>query len=254
MADQGYVSDELSHFVSRNKTKEEALDILIKILTSKRLMMVPGIGGPVPCGVLIPPDWSTASPDEVFRGDWVCFCDIPFKQLRIHSTKYGEYGLSFKKGRLLKYGANPVFYIDIGSLAYFPKLREIKQKPDIELPRAKGRRDGLVSLLRDIKRRLIPIAPGDPDDWVLEYTAACRTLQEVFEMNFLAFVKFFDSSLAEDDPCNYYMEREWRVLGEVRFELEDVSRIFAPAQDVASLRERFPELIVQILPAERGEV
>jgi hypothetical protein len=32
-----------------------------------------------------------------------------------------------------------------------------------------------------------------------------------FEFRVLGQLKFFDSSLPEDDPENYYMEREWRV-------------------------------------------
>jgi hypothetical protein len=45
-----------------------------------------------------------------------------------------------------------------------------------------------------------------------------------------AFVKCFDETRADDDNENYYMEREWRVLGDVAFSLEDVSRVILPEE------------------------
>ena len=39
-----------------------------------------------------------------------------------------------------------------------------------------------------------------------------------------SFIKFFDDSTSDDDAANVYMEREWRVLGDVNFGLANVHR------------------------------
>jgi hypothetical protein len=38
-------------------------------------------------------------------------------------------------------------------------------------------------------------------------------------------LKFFDARLPPDDERNYYMEREWRIMGGVSFSLSDVTRV-----------------------------
>jgi hypothetical protein len=41
-----------------------------------------------------------------------------------------------------------------------------------------------------------------------------------------AFVKPFHASTADTGPENFYMEREWGVLGNVDFGIDDVYRVF----------------------------
>ena len=47
-------------------------------------------------------------------------------------------------------------------------------------------------------------------------------------MNILSHLKFFDPHLDDNDKQNFYMEREWRVMRQVRFRLVDVTRIVLP--------------------------
>ena len=47
-------------------------------------------------------------------------------------------------------------------------------------------------------------------------------------MNILSHLKFFDPHLDDNDKQNFYMEREWRVMRQVRFRLVDVTRIMLP--------------------------
>ena len=54
------------------------------------------------------------------------------------------------------------------------------------------------------------------------------------------YMKFFDPTLTEEHPNNFYMEREWRVFGQVRFCLSDVVRIFLPPEYVGRFREAVP--------------
>ena len=60
------------------------------------------------------------------------------------------------------------------------------------------------------------------------------------------FVKGFDSSLAEADPDNYYMEREWRVMGNVQFELHEVERIILPRAYSVRVRLDIPAFFGQL--------
>jgi hypothetical protein len=57
-----------------------------------------------------------------------------------------------------------------------------------------------------------------------------------------AFIKFFDETTADRDPTNYYMEREWRTLTNVRFTAADVARVIVADRDYAErLAQDFPE-------------
>lgn len=40
------------------------------------------------------------------------------------------------------------------------------------------------------------------------------------------YVKVFDESLSDDDPDNYYMEREWRCTHNIEFRLSDIKKIY----------------------------
>ena len=44
------------------------------------------------------------------------------------------------------------------------------------------------------------------------------------------YVKVFDESLSDDDPDNYYMEREWRCTHNIEFRLSDIKKIYLKAE------------------------
>jgi len=71
-------------------------------------------------------------------------------------------------------------------------------------------------------------------------------INHFLSMYVFSFFKFFDASLEEDHPENYYMEREWRTPGDVAFSLQDVRSVFLP--------ERFAEAFRRDFPAFRGQV
>lgn len=57
-----------------------------------------------------------------------------------------------------------------------------------------------------------------------------------------AYTKVFDETLAEDDPDNYYMEREWRSIKSVDFALEDIQKVYLPSQHYKEkFLSEFPE-------------
>jgi hypothetical protein len=49
-----------------------------------------------------------------------------------------------------------------------------------------------------------------------------------------------------DDVANFYMEREWRVGGNVRFNLNHVSRVFFPPEYASKFRADLPEYVGQV--------
>jgi hypothetical protein len=59
-------------------------------------------------------------------------------------------------------------------------------------------------------------------------------------MHVFSFFKFFDASLEEADPDNYYMEREWRTPGDVEFALDDVRSVFLPEAFAETFASEFP--------------
>lgn len=61
-----------------------------------------------------------------------------------------------------------------------------------------------------------------------------------------SFVKCFNAKGSFEDETNYYMEREWRITGNLKFSLNDVRRIFLPANYAARLRIDLPSYIGQI--------
>ena len=52
------------------------------------------------------------------------------------------------------------------------------------------------------------------------------------ELEFQAFgqLKFFTAGLAENDPDNFYMEREWRVPEGLAFAMNDIERLIMPRE------------------------
>jgi hypothetical protein len=76
-------------------------------------------------------------------------------------------------------------------------------------------------------------------------TAACRS----FEL--FGFVKFYDASTADEDPTNYYMEREWRCLTNIRFSVADLRRIIVPQVFVERLRGDFPQYAGEIMQHDK---
>ena len=53
------------------------------------------------------------------------------------------------------------------------------------------------------------------------------------------YLKFFKHTLKDNDKENYYFEREWRGMGQVKFSIEDVERIFIPKKYAVRLRKDF---------------
>jgi hypothetical protein len=262
-----YTSAWLTHFVGCQQPTDDArCDLLAKILRECTLgqweqqgsvlispgtMLIPGVGG--------------LSRNELIKFRPVCFCDIPEEHLRRHTTVYGRFGLAFKKDFLVAKGANPVFYVANGSLACceppaVPPLTLEDIEADAHAAIAKHfqalrqepipvrRSEFLDRLVADLMRVLPPPWPKGTQ---AEAVDAVREVQHRVLLDLLrhvfAFMKFFDESLLEEDPKNFYMEREWRVADFVSFELDDVQTAYVAPGFRARIEHEFPEIRIQEL-------
>jgi hypothetical protein len=104
-------TEELFHFVgSRHpNNREKNYKILCDILRERQLKRK-WPGDPRAVSLQFNPRESLKS-GELMVSNVICFCDIRREELEIHTSKYGEFGLSFFRGHLIRRGARPVMYV-----------------------------------------------------------------------------------------------------------------------------------------------
>ena len=184
------------------------------------------------------------SDETAIQGQIVCFCDIPVEGLELHMRKYSRFGVAFLKSFLVAKGANPVFYV--ARDAVVPGITFVPTGSGSIEPRQDVTRAELLDCIHKEAMTLTTqnydlMSPsGNPDLQKLLYRA--ENLRQLHYQVVLAFVKPFDSTEPEESKNNYYMEREWRVYGDVLFQLADVRQIFLPPSYSDSFRKDFPAL------------
>jgi abortive phage resistance protein AbiGi (putative antitoxin) len=189
----------------------------------------------------------------MFNPQVVCFCDIPVEDLHIHIAKYGSFGLTFSKQFIAARGGAPVFYLPRGT-----RLRD-QPRPIPDETRGLSGSDLHDALfeevsLSDLYDRVVPTFPevilhammmnGFPEH------ARLHELLQFFARRFFSYVKFFDESLEDNDSKNFYMEREWRVVDNVPFHLNDVRRVIIPWAYASRLRAEVPDFYGQVTFAD----
>jgi hypothetical protein len=263
-----YVSPWLTHFVGRRlktpdqlKTYDAQCRLLIDILSGRRLGQWKRQGNFVIDPAAMNVGSGSICKDEFILHNPVCFCDIPQNELKRHIAHYSPFGLAFTKAFLLQQGANPVFYVAKGSVTNPPSVYDFDSDPQVavemlsmaqQTPYVAVKRceffDELVSNLRRVFPP--PWPPGTPGDAVDPYRDIQRRVAMDLFRHVFAFTKLFDESLPQDHPDNFYMEREWRVAGFVRFELSDIQLVYVPPGYAQRIRERFPALPVEEISFE----
>ena len=78
------------------------------------------------------------------------------------------------------------------------------------------------------------------------YDQQIQKLEWFLNFHIFSYVIFFDHNLPEYDEDNYYFEREWCVLGNVQFEMEDVRRVLIPEKYARKFREDCPQYYGQM--------
>jgi hypothetical protein len=163
-------------------------------------------------------------------------------------------------------GANPVFYVAKGSVACherppIPPLTEDELAVDARaaLQRhfaALGAAEAPVRRCEFLDRLVVNLMKVLPPPWP-EGTPAdahdpIRDVQHrvLFDLigHVFAFTKFFDESLPESAPDNFYMEREWRVPDFVPFEHDEIVRVYAAPGFQERVQRAFPTLESKIRP------
>jgi hypothetical protein len=251
---QRYTSAELAHFVGRGEKQDDQYSLLVKILLSGLLTHPPH--DPNISGNLSVNSAFKASTNEMYSPQVVCFCDIPVDDLHIHTAKYSRFGLSLSKDLVVGQGGAPVLYlprnasVPSGRAPSYDKIKAAMAKhaaleqERIPLGELFDEMVPEYGALMDLFRQLITHTNSTPG--VPEEATRLHRLVLFLAFRLFSYVKFFDHHLEDNDPDNFYMEREWRVIGNVHFALEDVRRIFIPEAYAKQLRTDLPAFVGQL--------
>ncbi len=258
-----YTSNLLCHFVGRSlESDDERFELLIKIIKEKQLKA--NIKTPNNPSLSTDSKYKGENYGEVFREtNCVCFCDIPDDMLEIHTTKYSKFGIGFDKLFLSKQGVRPVMYVPLGgTIKELPPTDSPKSNPMeyfIYLNRLSNNLLPIVTLLNQAipfnyqmltlldKNKDLVEAVKLFDGDVLKGVVDNKTSQMLFSLTTAwatqnAYIKVFDETLEDNDPNNYYMEREWRSLKSIDFELVDIQKVYLPNDEyIEKFKTVFPE-------------
>ncbi len=259
MNNRDYTSNLLCHFVGRSQTDDEKrYRLLVKIIKNDHALFA-NPDDPSRINFSFSMGEFKGNQGELFdRNDCVCFCDIPNKSLDIHRHKYSSFGMGFKKSFLISQGARPVTYVPKGC-----SIRDILKVGNPEEPetyfctidrKAYSATNMLLTIEKaaPLEEQLENILPKTkPTFQASAQKTILNPLKEELDSknmnNFLgylysvwmtecAYIKIFDDNLPIDDINNYYMEREWRCIHNVKFSLFDIDTIYLPNK---SYKERF---------------
>lgn len=233
--DQNYISEELFHFVGHASPEDDArnYETLKNVLGGKCISAPPhdGTWGELSYST----DWTgDLASEKLIVPNVTCYADIPYESLATHVSKYGKFGLSLPASLLTKYGARPVTYI--------PMRRDDHSSPfgrsllkDIEAI-VKGFHEQVIekSAFSKTISHSLGEKPDNQDD-------ALKLVQRMIMKDFLAFIKPYDSELPHDDYDNYYLEREWRKYGNMKFSDRDICKVILAKGYRSQFETDFPE-------------
>jgi hypothetical protein len=256
---QRYISKELVHFVGRGMSSDDQFELLLKIINEGWITHPPH--NPNISGNLSVNPNAAISKNEMYAPEITCFVDIPVQDLSIHMQKYSSVGISFSKNFIVDAGGAPVYYIPAG--AKVRHLKDIDAEDYMKLTHeqliahlyediSKAQHFDemlkeyyeLFNIFRDISRKI------DPSPGVSGLFKRVIELERFLSFHVYSYFKFFDHTLPDDDPDNYYFEREWRVVGNVKFEICNVKTVFFPNKYADKFRNSFPVYTGQVIFTE----
>lgn len=247
---QRYVSPDLTHFVGQALTTQEAQFQLLKKIMRGGVLQARPRRYRRPRGEyqLAKHRDRKLSSNNAYEGSIVCFCDIPLGDLPLHMEKYSRFGIAFRKDFLIEQGAMPVVYVPRDgrpSLCHFRSIKADGAPPVNGISSQAVAFDRFWKYYNKVESSLqnLPSARR----------GLVRDLQKLItflDVSILSHLKFFDHMLYDDDPDNFYMEREWRATQDVTFGLFDIQRIIVPTRFSQRLRRAFKAYDGEIMFAE----
>lgn len=241
---QRYVSRELTHFVGRERSSDdERYSLLVNCILKPRelkasILRSRNSDRQISLSVRSNKKFSDG---DMYVRNYVCFCDIPLGDMGIHMVKYSDFGLSFDKSFLIKNGASPVLYIANKSI-----VRHFDTGKDL------SRSDYFDDHVRKYNKLTGKILSKRDELDQTEDSELVKLLSEAMEIvNFLdtmifGFCKPVDEIENESHGENYYMEREWRIIDKLKFELSDICMVILP--------EAYIDQFNKDLPAYKGTI
>jgi len=214
-----YTSGELFHFVGFSSPNDDARNYekLSKVLNDGWISSPPHHKSWGKIGYRV--EWpQQLHSEKLIVPDVTCYADIPFECLSIHTAKYGKFGVALARDYLIKYGARPVMYIPM-SANDWQSIHGQTLLKDIET---------IVKSFNEQVIRLSPESLNNVRDVGAPLTspeAASSAMKSMVFKDFLAFLKPFNSELDLHDPNNFYMEREWRRLGNMEIQAEQLTKV-----------------------------
>ena len=257
---QRYISKELVHFVGRSMSEDQQFELLLKILNEGWITHPPH--NPNISGNLSVNTNAAISENEMYAPEITCFADIPIQDLSMHMQKYSSVGISLSKEFIAEAGGVPVHYIPKGAKVKRPRnldagdfrklmLEGGPEKFVEELYEKVSTAQYFDEMLKEyhdllnIFRQQSKII--DPQPGVSGLFKRILELERFLDFHVFSYFKFFDHTLPDDDPDNYYFEREWRVVGNVKFDLSDVKTVFFPSKYAERFRNGCPQFFGQVI-------
>lgn len=218
---QQYIAKELTHFT---RTYEK----LCAILTERVILGGPDIEVSRQGGTEFIFNYrEDISRDAMIKVNKVCFSDIPEGQMDIHKQKYGHFGISFDKDFIVGKGGIPVHYVPHDATINSRWANDDETRADFF--------DRMTKKLYEHFDDLIVKSRQDE-----ERRKKYQRLHDFYMTQINPYYKFFDHKLSDTDINNYYFEREWLVVGSVKFELGNIRKVLLPKEDESRFRKDFP--------------
>lgn len=219
---QKYIAKELTHFTKKYET-------LCAILADRVLLGGPDIEFSRRGGIEFVSRYNEdISRNAMIEVNKVCFSDIPEGQTDIHKAKFGDFGIAFDKDFIVRKGGIPVHYV--------PREAAINSRWANEGETRASFFDRITKELYSHFDSLIVEHFCDE-----ERRKKYQRLHEFIEVHIKPYYKFFDHTLPDADKNNYYFEREWCVVGKVKFKMNDIRNVLLPQKDESKFRQEFPE-------------
>lgn len=219
---QKYIAKELTHFTKTYET-------LCAILNDRVLLGGPDIESSRRGGIeFVSMYKEDISRNAMIKVNKVCFSDIPEGQMDIHKQKYGYFGISFDKNFIVGKGGIPVHYVPLEAAINSRWANAGETRASFF--------DRLTKEMYEYFDSLIVKHFNDK-----EKRGKYQRLHEFIEIHIKPYYKFFDHTLPDVDTNNYYFEREWFVVGNVKFNMSDIRNVLLPQKDESKFRQEFPK-------------